>query len=114
MPAAPKDGPADGMTPPQDIDWTALREAASFLEKAKLAEWVAIMNSPRRNVWVNFLAGLARGGGMVIGAMLMGVVLTLMLKQAFHHAGGIPWFGAEIKEFIGFILQTVRERQAAP
>jgi hypothetical protein len=106
--------PGPGGKAPQDIDWNALRQAAAFLEKAKLAEWVAIMNDPRRNVWVNFLAGVARGVGMVVGATLMGVILTLMLKRAFQHAGGIPWFGAEIKEVIGFILQTIRERQAAP
>jgi hypothetical protein len=103
---------------PQDVDWTALRQAAHFLERAKLSEWVAIMNDPRRNFWVNFLAGVARGVGMVVGATLVGLIFALfsvsLLKKAFLHAGGVPWVGTEMKEAIGFILQTVRERQGPP
>lgn len=105
-------GPA-GAKAPTEVDWKALREAAAFLEKAKLAEWVAIMNSPRRNIWMNFLAGVARGVGMVVGATLIGVLLTLFLKQAFRHAGGVPWVGTEVKQVVGFILQTVREQHPA-
>jgi hypothetical protein len=99
---------------PQDIDWNALRQTAAFLEKAKLAEWVAIMNDPRRNVTINFMAGVARGIGMVVGATFVGVVATISLRIAFRHAGGIPWFGTEVKELIGFIMQAIHERQAAP
>jgi hypothetical protein len=96
---------------PKDVDWTALRQAAAFLEKAKLAEWVAIMGNPRRNIWINFMAGVARGVGMVVGATIMGVLLTLFLKRAFVHAGGVPWIGTELKEVIGFILRTVHEQR---
>lgn len=96
---------------PQEIDWNALRQTAAFLEKARLAEWVALMNNPRRNVWVNFLAGIARGVGMVVGATIMGVLLTLFLKRAFLHAGGVPWIGTELKEVIGFILRTIHEQR---
>jgi len=104
--------------PPKDIDWNAIHQAAAYIEKARLSEWVAIMNNPRRSIWINFVAGVARGVGMVVGASLIGVVFTLftvgMLKKAFQHAGGVPWVGVEVRDAIGFILRAVRERQAAP
>jgi hypothetical protein len=103
---------------PKDVDWEALRQTAAFLDKARLAEWVAIMNNPRRSIWINFVAGVARGVGMVVGASIIGVILMVvmitLLKKAFIHAGGVPWVGTEMKEAIGFILRAIRERQAQP
>ncbi len=96
----------------------ALRRVALLLERINLAEWVAIMNSPRRSFWVNFWAGLARGMGMVVGAMLMGGLMAFfsvgLLKKAFVRAGGVPWVGAEMREAIAFVLRVVREYQGKP
>ena len=104
--------------PPKDVDWDALRQAAAFMERAKLSTWVDIMGNPRRNFWVNFWAGVARGIGMVIGGVLVGLVFALfsirVLKAAFDHAGGVPWVGSEIKEAIGFILTVVRGYKGTP
>jgi|GEM_PF-2661364 len=105
--------PPSGPLPSSDIDWNALRGTVAFLERARLSEWVAIMNNPRRNFWVNFLAGVARGIGMVVGGTLVGLVFAFfsvgLLKKAFMHAGGVPWVGGEMRQAIGFILRVVHD-----
>jgi hypothetical protein len=99
---------------PSNLDWTAVHKAALILEKAKLGDYVDLMGKPWRNIWVNFLAGIARGAGMVVGASLVGglavILLVQGLKVAFHHAGGVPWVGEQVKEAVGFVLQAANEK----
>ena len=101
--------PKEGSDLPTRADWNALKETAAFLEKARMAEYVAIMSDPRKNIWLNFVAGVARGVGMVVGVTIIGGLMFLGLKKAFVHAGGVPWIGAEMKEVIGTILQAAKE-----
>ncbi len=120
--AAREGDPASGPEPPPTglepgaPDLGGLRQVALFLERVNLAEWVAIMNDPRRSFRVNFWAGVARGIGMVVGAALTGLVFALfsasLLKKAFIRAGGVPWVGAEMREAVGFVLRVVRDCQA--
>ncbi len=42
----------------------SLRTVAMSLKRAKLAGYVELMNNPWRLMWLNFLAGLARGVGI--------------------------------------------------
>ena len=37
-----------------------LEQLALYMEKMKLAEYIDLLHSPRRLMWVNFLAGIAR------------------------------------------------------
>jgi hypothetical protein len=105
---------AKGPAGPGDLDWKAVQKTALILEKAKLGDYVAMMGKPWRNIWINFIAGIARGAGMVVGASLVGglvvILLIQSLKVAFHHAGGVPWVGAQVKEAVGFILQAANEK----
>lgn len=107
-------GPALKGLPKTDLDWKAAQKTAMILERAKLGDYVTMMGKPWRNIWVNFIAGIARGAGMVVGASLVGglvvILLVQSLKVAFHHAGGVPWVGAQVKEAVGFILQAANEK----
>lgn len=113
MPKKKSAKPADTVVP-DNLDWKAVQKAAMILERAKLGDYVAMMGKPWRNIWINFLAGIARGAGMIVGASLVGgLVVILMvqgLKLAFHHAGGVPWVGAQVKEAVGFILKAADEK----
>jgi hypothetical protein len=42
------------------------------LERSKLEEFVAYLISPRKILWSNFLAGLARGLGFGLGVAILG------------------------------------------
>ena len=96
---------------PDAVDWTALRQTAAFLHKANLADFMTIVNNPWKSAWLNFLAGLARGVGFVIGFTVIGGLMLYALKRAFAHAAGVPFIGDEIKQTIGYILAAVREAQ---
>ena len=100
---------------PTHVDWNALHQTAAILEKAKLADYMDLLSHPWRNIRVNFIAGLARGAGIVVGGTIVGALLifTLLsgLKTAFHHAGGLPVVGEQLKEGIGWVLDAVHEHQ---
>ena len=51
------------------------------MEKMKLAEYVELLHSPRRLLYINFIAGIARGIGMAIGFAILGAVLIYMLQR---------------------------------
>ena len=44
-----------------------------------LAEYVEMLKSPGRMIWINFVAGLARGLGIAIGATVLGAVFLIIL-----------------------------------
>jgi hypothetical protein len=94
---------------------SAAERVAAFLEKARLGEYLDLMNRPLRMMWLNFLGGIARGVGLVIGGSIVGVLLLVLvlqaLKLAFHRVGGLPMVGEQLKELIGWILQVVDQKQ---
>jgi hypothetical protein len=98
---------------PTGLDWNALHKTAAYLERAKLADYVEMMNHPWRSIWPNLIAGISRGAGLVIGGSVVGVLLVFLLvaglKTAFQHAGGVPWIGEEIKSGIGWILEVIHQ-----
>ncbi len=111
------DSKAPKLAVPDVVDWNALRKTAAFLEKAKLAEYIDMMNHPWRSIWLNFMSGLARGVGIVLGGSVVGVVLVVALlaalKSAFEHAGGMPIVGEYVRNGIGWILEVVHQQQGA-
>jgi hypothetical protein len=99
---------------PMKLDAKALHTIALQLEKARLGDYVAMMSRPGRSIYLNFIAGIARGAGMAVGTVLVGGLIILLavqgLKMAFRHAGGVPWVGQEVKEAVGFVLQAAHEK----
>lgn len=67
--------------PPQDRVFTQAERRA--LEVTALVE---VLGSGRRMLWVNFLAGLARGVGFFLGASLVGGLLIGLLAVLFDKA----------------------------
>ncbi len=47
----------------------------------------------------------------MVGFTIIGGILLFGLKRAFAHAGGLPIFGDDLKQVIGYILDAVREAQ---
>lgn len=54
---------------------------ADHLERAQLAEYVQLLNSPRKLIWRNLLAGTARGVGIAIGFTLFSATILYVLRQ---------------------------------
>ncbi len=71
---------------PGDTLQERLEKLAFAIEKMNLAEYTSLLRNPWRLLWINFLAGSARGLGLGIGfailsAMVLYVVRGLMMAN---------------------------------
>lgn len=51
------------------------------MEKMKIAEYVEYLHNTKRMLFVNLLAGLARGFGMAIGFTILGAFVIYLLQR---------------------------------
>ncbi|HZG55167.1 DUF5665 domain-containing protein [Paenibacillus sp.] len=58
-----------------------LERIANHLERAQLAEYVQLLNSPRKLIMTNLLAGAARGVGIAIGVTVFSATIVYVLRQ---------------------------------
>lgn len=79
---------------------------AREMEKFNLAEYINMLNNPRRFLFINFLGGIARGFGIALGASLLGaLVLYLLQRLVMLNLPGIGDFIAEIVRIVNQQLQ---------
>jgi hypothetical protein len=74
------------------------------IDKFNIAEYMVLLNSPRRFFWINFLGGLARGLGAALGATILGAIIIFMLQRAV--VLNLPLIG----NFIAEIVKIVQSR----
>ncbi|WP_246009280.1 DUF5665 domain-containing protein [Brevibacillus fluminis] len=72
---------------------------AMFLEDIRLADIVQNYTAPRKLIYINFLAGLARGLGLTIGTAIILAILGWLLSQSLT----IPIIGDYIKDIMNYI-----------
>lgn len=80
-------------------------EISSDIDKMKIAEYVEMMEHPRRMIWANFLGGLARGFGMAVGFTLLGAIILYSLKEAVKL--NIPVLGEFITELVKIVQDNL-------
>lgn len=76
-----------------------LEKVSQDLEKAKIAEYVDILNNPKRLIYINFIGGLARGLGTAVGLTVLAAILFYMLKQTVN----LPLIGQYIADLLDII-----------
>lgn len=74
---------------------------AVAMEKMRLAEYIYMLEHPRRLMYVNFLIGIARGLGTAIGFTILGALVLLILQRVVTL--NLP----VISEFIATIVRLV-------
>ncbi|NLV15823.1 MAG: hypothetical protein GXY50_01250 [Syntrophomonadaceae bacterium] len=81
-------------------------ELSVNMEKMGLAEYLEMLDSPRRLLYINFLMGLARGFGMAIGfTLLAALVLWILQWLVVLNLPLIGDFIAEIVKLVQIELQ---------
>lgn len=75
------DGAATGPQAASPLLTDRLDKLSFALEKMNLAEYTELLRRPWRLLWVNFMAGLARGVGMAVGFSVLGAVLLYLLRD---------------------------------
>lgn len=78
------------------------------MEKMKLAEYVDLLHSPWRLLWVNFVSGIARGLGIAIGFAILGAVIIIALRKLVDL--NIPLIGGFIADIVEIVQQQLRSR----
>lgn len=71
------------------------------LEKFNIAEYLNLLNNPRRYLFVNFIGGVARGLGFAIGATLLAAAVLFFLQRLVML--NLPVIGDFIAELIRIV-----------
>ena len=56
-------------------------ELSQRIEKFNPAEYMNLLNNPRRYMMVNFLGGLCRGFGIALGMTILGAFVLYILQR---------------------------------
>ncbi|MEJ8544628.1 DUF5665 domain-containing protein [Brevibacillus borstelensis] len=72
---------------------------AMFLEDIRLADVIQNYTAPRKLLWINFLAGLARGLGLTIGTAIVLAILGSILSKFLS----IPIIGDYISQLMDYV-----------
>lgn len=82
---------------------TRLTQLMHHLEVMRVAEYVDLLQKPHRLIALNFLAGLFRGLGIVLGATLLVAIMMNFLQQLLIL--NIPGIGNFVAEIIRIVEQ---------
>jgi hypothetical protein len=82
-----------------------IEEIADTLEKAKIAEYVDLMDNKWRLLYINFIGGLARGFGMAIGFTILGALIIYILQKII--AWNLPLIGGFISEIVKIVQENL-------
>lgn len=85
-----------------------LDSLAAAIEKSSIAEYVEFYKRPHRVIYVNFLAGVARGFGVAVGVTILGAVVLYILQRSFVR--NIPVLGSFIAEIVRIVEMELGRR----
>ncbi|GAA3403983.1 DUF5665 domain-containing protein [Paenibacillus hodogayensis] len=96
--------PATDKPEPTSLDNlnTRLIKIADQLEKTQIADYVMLLNRPRKIIFTNLYAGVARGVGIAIGFTVFAATILYVLRLL--GALNLPIIG----DFIADIIQIVQ------
>ncbi len=84
-----------------DLIATQLERLVHHLEALRIADYIQLLERPARLIMVNFIAGLARGLGIAIGASLIfALTLEVMRRLIMLNIPGIGNFIAEVLHIV--------------
>jgi len=82
-----------------------IQQLSISIEKAKIMEYVNLMEDPKRLLALNFVAGLARGLGIAVGFSILGAVAILILRRLV--VLNLPVIGGFIAELIKLVNRSM-------
>lgn len=83
-----------------------IEKLTSAMEKMNLAEYTALLQNPWRLMWVNFMAGSARGLGIGIGFAVLTALLLYILRGLMM--ANLPMIGDLIATIVRLVEQNLR------
>jgi len=86
-----------------DKVYQQLQRLSQNMEKFNLAEYMEMLNNPRRYIMINFVGGLSRGLGIAIGFTILGAIVLMVLQRLM--VLNLPIIG----DFIAHIVVIVQD-----
>ena len=71
------------------------------IDKFNIAEYMILLNNPRRFFWINFLGGLGRGFGAALGATILGAIILYIMQRLVIL--NLPLIGDVIAEIVNIV-----------
>ncbi|MBV8204034.1 MAG: hypothetical protein JOY87_04660 [Candidatus Eremiobacteraeota bacterium] len=72
-----------------------------MVERMNLGDYVGLLQRPGRLLWLNFLSGMARGLGTILGAtVLVSLIVAVAQRIIASHLPGVGNFFAEFLELL--------------
>lgn len=65
----------------KDEDYKLLNKMSDHFERARLADYVDLMQKPGRMLFLNFISGVAKGFGFAVGFTILGAILIYILQK---------------------------------
>ncbi len=85
-----------------------IEDLSANMERMRLAEYVDVLQNPKRLFYINFLIGIARGFGGAVGATVLVAVVFYFLQKAMIL--NLPVIG----DFIAQLVKIVQVQLSAP
>jgi hypothetical protein len=76
---------------------------AKIVERMNLGDYVGLLQRPGRLLWLNFLAGMARGLGTILGATVLVSLIVAVVQWII--ASHLPGVGHFFEEFLALLRQ---------
>lgn len=90
--------PNDKM-PSEELDKNKIERVSEKIENIRIAEHMEMVSNPKKIIYMNFVAGLARGLGMGIGfTVLAGIVIYLLRSWV-----NLPFIGKIVADLLDII-----------
>lgn len=83
-----------------------MQKVSDSLERAKIGEYVDLMNRPGRLIYLNVLGGLFRGMGIAVGFTVLGALVIYVLTRNF--VSNLPIVGDFLGELVWIIQQYLK------
>ncbi|EAX47068.1 conserved hypothetical protein [Thermosinus carboxydivorans Nor1] len=78
-----------------------LEKLVRHLEALRIADYIELLQKPARLIFLNFVAGIARGLGIAIGAtIIFAMMLELLRRLILLNIPGIGNFVAEVVRIV--------------
>jgi len=94
-------------------DMKLMQKVAAMLEAGNIEEFIDIKSRPLRLIFLNFIIGLSRGVGFLLGATVVGAIVLAIMKGVFIKLGGMPWFGTQIADILVYVKEITEQAQHA-
>ncbi len=82
-----------------------IQKIAISIEKLQIAEYIELLNNPRKFLFINFLSGITRGLGMAIGFIFLGAIMIYVLGRLA--VMNIPIIGDYVTEIVRIVQQRL-------